>query len=154
MNIDTMKPFQEINRLLSKLLEIVNVLITLPFAVLIYIATFNRLYDALPLDDDTIHLITIGLTLIWVALFNGFIALLIEKKRLLERLSQSVDAHENKDMAAFAPEVQIFTAEAEQKPQPVKSDKAKTKKAPVAKKAGAKKPKGRSVPKAAAKKQR
>lgn len=154
MNIDMMKPFQEINRLLSQLLEIVNVLITLPFAVLVYVATFNRLYDALPFNEDTIHLITIGLTLIWVALFNGFIALLIEKKRLLERLSQSVDAHENEDAAALMPEVQIFTAEAEQKPQPVKSDKAKTTKASMAKKAVTKKPTGRSAPKAAAKKQR
>ena len=151
MNMDMMKPFQEINRLLSQLLEIVNVLITLPVAVLIYMATFNRLYHALPFDDDIIHLITVGLTLCWVALFNGFIALSIEKKRLLERLSQSVDAHEDKDMAALMPEVQIITADAEPAQ---KTQQAKTKNAPAAKKAGAKKPKGKSAPKSGSKKQR
>ena len=112
-----MKPFHDINSFLCRLLEVVNVLITLPLAALIYMICLEEVRALPPVDEMSAYIIAGFLTLISVALVNGGIALALERRRFLEALSQSVDAldHDHERGPNTSSNVKIIT------PQPTKA---------------------------------
>ena len=130
MGLMFMKPFRDINRILSQLLEIANVLIALPLGALIFMVCVVELRGITSIEEINIYVIAGVMALIWIALVNGGIALALEKRRYLEALCSSVDEFESKTEAP-APQIQVIipddtnSAEAEAKSKT--SPKPKTK---------------------------
>ena len=130
MGLMFMKPFRDINRILSQLLEIANVLIALPLGTLIFMVCVDQLRGSTSIEEINIYVTAGVMALLWIALVNGGIALALEKRRYLEALCRSVDEFESKTEAP-APQIQVImpddakSAEAEAKSKT--SPKPKTK---------------------------
>ena len=107
MGLMFMKPFRDINRILSQLLEIANVLIALPLGGLIFMVCVDELRGNTSIEEINIYVIAGVMTLIWIALVNGSIALALEKRRYLEALCRSVDEFESKTEAP-ATQIQVI----------------------------------------------
>lgn len=116
-----------INRFLSGLLSLVNILAIAPIAALVYSASYDKLNGALPSHDQVIA-ISILLTIVAIAMFNGTIAVLLNCERDLRNLSMNKKAE---DMPEETSTVMLVPAK-----MPAKKMKTKKKKA---KKAGSKK---------------
>ena len=110
MGLMFMKPFRDINRILSQLLEVVNVLIALPLGGLIFMVCVDQLRGITNIVEINIYVIAGVKTLIWIALVNGSIALALEKRQYLEALCRSVDEFESKNEAP-APQIQVIVAD-------------------------------------------
>ena len=125
-----MKPFRDINRILSQLLEVVNVLVALPLGALIFITCVDQLRGITNIEEINIYVIAGVMTLIWIALVNGGIALALEKRRYLKALCRSVDEFESKTEAP-ATQIQVImpddtkTAEADAKTKAAPKPKTK-----------------------------
>ena len=110
MGLMFMKPFRDINRILSQLLEVVNVLFALPLGGLIFMTCVDQLRGITNIEEINIYVIAGVMTLIWIALVNGSIALALEKRQYLEALCRSVDEYESKNEAP-APQIQVIVAD-------------------------------------------
>ena len=110
MGLMFMKPFRDINRILSQLLEVVNVLVALPLGGLIFMTCVDQLRGITNIEEINIYVIAGVMTLIWIALVNGSIALALEKRQYLEALCRSDDEFESKNEAP-APRIQVIVAD-------------------------------------------
>ncbi len=149
-----MKAFYDLNRLLCRCLEVMNILLALPFGALIYVvsADYIRLSIAnsdiqynLQYQDATINIIAIILALISILFVNGTIAQALDKRRFLEDIANSVNdpdaqSTQGKNRKAIRIAKTLNTRSASKKAKPSSKKKALRKNA-VRKKAakGAKK---------------
>lgn len=95
-----MQPFYDLNRLICRCLEVLNILIALPFGAFIYGVSVDYLTRTTPSfergpsfynSEVTINIISVVLALIAVLYVNGSIAQALDKRRFLEHISQSVE---------------------------------------------------------------
>ena len=95
-----MKPFYDLNRLLCRCLEVLNILMALPLGALIYVAAVDYLTRIIPRTDTPttfldldiiINLVSVALAIIGILYINGGIAQALDKRRFLEHISQSVE---------------------------------------------------------------
>lgn len=100
-----MNAFHVLSRWLCRCLEVVNILIALPFGAGVYIFTVDYLKGILPASIElpfelnaTLYereiageVLAVMLALIAVIYINGGVAQALDKRRFLEYISQSVD---------------------------------------------------------------
>lgn len=143
-----MKPFYDLNRLICRCLEVLNILIALPFAAFIYAVSVDYLTRTIPASTFspsfysskvTINIISVVLALVAVLYINGGIAQALDKRRFLEHISQSVeDLDREKDQVTILHAHDIVTSDsvATKPALKKKSVKNKSLKQPKAKKGG------------------
>ena len=161
-----MKLFYEINFLLCRCLEVVNVLIALPFGAFIYAVSVDCLTSTIPISpnnpslyssDTTINAVSFILAVIAVLYVNGSIALSLDKRRFLEYISQSVEDIDRQDMNTGNASVTIVKSSdvmPEEASEPVKTSAQKPKKKSVKKKTATKRAMTKKAAKASSKKKR
>ena len=142
-----MKPFYDLNRLICRCLEVLNIFIALPFGAFVYVVSVDYLtrstasidHDLMVYNSDvTVNVVSVILALVAVLYVNGGIAQALDKRRFLEHISQSV---EDIDTQAARTDSQAVITLHDAQAEPVKkSGVKKPAKKKTAKEAGASKP--------------